>query len=198
VSVDRYHKLFTDYRSKKLFRTADFVTLLGARKNTVRVELSRLAARGLIVRIAKGLYANPYNPPSPEEVAMVLRSPAYISLETALARHGILSQSPVTITLITTDLPFTFHALQRTFEYHHIQRPYFTGFRDQGAFNLACPEKALLDLVYLRFCRTRELGERRLRSLIEDMNLGLINRRSLRRYVRLMKMQKAMERFLPG
>ncbi len=196
MSVNRYHKLFSDHRRKKLFRTADFVTLLGGKERSVRVELSRLAARGLIERISKGLYANPYNRPSPEEVAMVLRSPAYISLEAALARQGILSQSPTTLTLVTTDLPYTFHALQRTFEYHHIQRPYFTGFRHEGSFDMAHPEKALLDLIYLRFCRTRELDEQRTRSLIDDMDLGLLDRRRLRRYVRLMKMKKTMERLL--
>jgi len=31
---------------------------------------------------------------------MVLRSPAYISMESALARQGILSQSPFTLTLV--------------------------------------------------------------------------------------------------
>ncbi len=160
----------------------------------MRVELSRLAARGLVERISKGLYANPYNRPSPEEVAMVLRSPSYFSLEAALAREGILSQSPTTLTLITTDLPYTFHALDRTFEYHHIQRPYFTGFRDQGSFDLAHPEKALLDLIYIRHLRTRELDEERTRSLLDDMDLGLLDHRRLQRYVRLMKMKKTMDR----
>ena len=56
---------------------------------TVRVQLSRMVSRGVLTRIRQGLYANPFSLPSVDEVAMVLRSPAYISIESALARHSV-------------------------------------------------------------------------------------------------------------
>jgi len=196
MSADRYLELFRTYRSKKLFRTADFPTLLDRDYRSVRVELSRLVARGLFSRVAKGWYANPFNPPSPDDLAMVLRSPAYLSLEAALARHGVLSQSPSSMTLVTTDLPRTFLAMGTTFEYHHIKPAYFTGFSRAGCLDMAEPEKALADLIYLRHVRSRELDRGRLRSLLDDMDLELLRRRKLRRLARLMRILPVLDHVL--
>ncbi|MBW2703666.1 MAG: hypothetical protein JRF33_22850 [Deltaproteobacteria bacterium] len=188
MSLDRYLALFREYRRKSLFTPSDFETLLDAPAATVRVQLSRMVSRGVLTRIRQGLYANPFSPPSVDEVAMALRSPAYISLESALARHGVLSQSPVTITLVTTGQPYVFHAMDLVFEYHHIKREIFTGFERQGACLLAEPEKALADLIYLRHRRRKQLDTERLRSLLDDMDLDLLNRDRLAHYAQGMKL----------
>ncbi len=152
-------------------------------------RILRVDPLDVLTRIRQGLYANPFSPPSVDEVAMALRSPAYISLESALARHGVLSRSPVTITLVTTGQPYVFHAMDLVFEYHHIKRQIFTGFERQGACLLAEPEKALADLVYLRHRRRRQLDTERLRSLLDDMDLDLLNRDRLAHYAQGMKLE---------
>lgn len=189
MSLDHYLALFREHRRKRLFTPSDFETLLDAPAATVRVQLSRMVSRGVLTRIRQGLYANPFSPPSVDEVAMALRSPAYISLESALARHGVLSQSPVTITLVTTGQPYVFHAMDLVFEYHHIKREIFTGFERQGACLLAEPEKALADLIYLRHRRRKQLDIERLRSLLDDMDLELLNRDRLAHYAKGMKLE---------
>ena len=191
MSLDRYLALFGEHRQKKTFRPSDFETLLAAPAATVRVQLSRLVSRGVITRISKGVYANPFNPPTIDEVSMVLKTPAYLSLETALARHGVLSQSPVAVTLVTTGPPRTFHAMGRAFEYHHIKRQYFVGFERRNSVALACPEKALADLAYLRVRHTRELSTERLHSLLDDMDLDLLDRERLARFAALMRLNPA-------
>lgn len=189
MGADRTLQMLRHYRQKQLFRLGDFVTLLGADERSLRVELSRLTARGLIERVSQGLYANPFNPPGPDELAMALKTPAYLSLESALSRQNVLSQDPATYTLVTTAGPYTFQALGRSFEYHHLKREYFTGFVREGELLVAEPEKALVDLIYLRHSRTRELSETRLLSLLDDMDLGRLRQARLARYARLMGIQ---------
>jgi len=181
-----YLDLLSTWKQKKLFRTVDFATLLSRDMPSVRVELSRLVSRGMLSRVSKGLYPNPYNPPTQEELAMALKSPTYISMESALARQGILSQSPFTMTLVTTGSTGTVDAMNTRFEYHHLQSAWFIGYRRCDAYDMAEPEKALCDLVYLRYRRTRELSEDRMRSLLDDMDLAELYKAPLRRYVRLM------------
>lgn len=189
-----YLDLLSTYKQKKIFRTVDFATLLGRNMPSVRVELSRLVARNMLTRACKGLYLNPYNPPTQEELAMVLRSPAYISMESALARQGILSQSPFTMTLVTTGSTGTVDAMDTRFEYHNLQPPWFIGYHRRDTYDVADPEKALCDLVYLRYRKKSELGEERMRSLLDDMDLGELHKVPLRRYVRLMRLEDSFRK----
>jgi predicted transcriptional regulator of viral defense system len=189
MSTHDYLDLLSTYKQKKIFRTVDFATLLGRDMTSVRVELSRLTSRGMLSRASKGLYLNPYNLPTQDEMAMILRSPAYISMESALARQGILSQSPFTMTLVTTGSTGTVDAMNTRFEYHHLQSAWFAGYRRRDTADMAEPEKALCDLVYLRYRRTREFSEDRMRSLLDDMDLTELHKVPLRRYVRLMRLE---------
>jgi predicted transcriptional regulator of viral defense system len=189
MSTRDYLDVLRNYKQKKVFRTVDFATLLSRSMPSVRVELSRLVTRGMLSRVAKGLYPNPYNPPTPEELATVLTSPAYVSMESALARHGILSQSPFTLTLVTTGSTGTMDAMNTRFEYHHLQSAWFVGYRRHDTYDMAEPEKALCDLVYLRYRRTRELSKERMRSLLNGMACADLHKLLLRRYVRLMRLE---------
>lgn len=194
MSTHNYLDLLSTWKQKKIFRTVDFATLLGRDMPSARVELSRLTSRGMLTRASKGLYLNPYNPPTQEELAMVLRSPTYISMESALARHGILSQSPYTMTLLTTGSTGTVDALNTRFEYHHLQSAWFIGYHRRDTYDVAEPEKALCDLIYLRYRRTREFSEDRMRSLLDDMDLAGLHKAPLRRYVRLMRLEDSFRK----
>lgn len=99
---------------------------------------------------------------------MVLRYPSYLSMEYALSRHGVLSQRVYTLTLITTKLPYTYVRDKATYEYHQVKRSFFFGFEDEDGVMMGTPEKALLDLIYIRM---RDMNEEALRSLIDDMYL---------------------------
>jgi predicted transcriptional regulator of viral defense system len=193
MSTRDYLDLLGTYKQKKVFRTVDFATLLGRDMSSVRVELSRLATRGMLTRASKGLYLNPYNPPTQEELAMVLKSPSYISMESALARQGILSQSPFTLTLVTTGSTRTVDAMNARFEYHHLQSTWFIGYRRHDVYDMAEPEKALCDLVYLRYRWSRELSEDRMRSLLDDMDFGELRKAPLRRHVHLMRLEDSFQ-----
>jgi len=135
-----------------LFRYAD----VGKFTGNANVFLTRAQAKGLVQRITRGGYLNLLREPMPgiEEVACFLRTPSYISCEWALNRHGILLQSPVVCTVLTLDTAvgasrnIQFGGV--TIEFSRIASRLFNGFETKDGFNLAVPEKALLDTVYLR------------------------------------------------
>jgi len=120
------------------------------------VFLSRAAAKGLITRLNRGNYANSflYGLPRVEEVACFLRPPAYISCEWALNYHGISLQVPNVCTVVTLST-----AVGRRYdvdyqgvriEFSSVAPDLFFGFETVDNFQMAMPEKAILDTLYLR------------------------------------------------
>lgn len=182
MKVDDWLDLFRENRNKRLFSLSDLVLLTGDDRSSLSVQLSRLVRSGVIERPVRGWYSNPFAPPSDEEVAMVIRQPSYLSLEYALARRGILSQAVHVHTLVSTRLPYTFHSGPRVFEYHQVKRDLFWGYEREGYVLVAEPEKALLDLIYVRVVRGRKMGRGALDSLVDDMYMEDLDQDRLSRY----------------
>ena len=135
-----------------LFRYAD----VGKFTVNANVFLTRAQAKGFVRRVMRGVYINLLREPLPaiEEVACFLRTPSYISCEWALNHHGILLQAPMVCTVLTLDTAvgasrdIQFGGV--TIEFSRISLHLFKGFETKNGFNLAGPEKALLDTIYLR------------------------------------------------
>jgi predicted transcriptional regulator of viral defense system len=118
--------------------------------------LSRALKNGLIHRLMRGHYVNSflYGFPRVETVGCFLRPPAYVSGEWALNYHGISLQSPVVCTIITLspavgkcrNIPYQ----GITIEFSRISPTLFSGFIRIDDFDIATPEKALLDTLHLR------------------------------------------------
>jgi predicted transcriptional regulator of viral defense system len=171
MKVNEWMDFFRDHTIKKIFSLSDIKVLTGENTSTISVQLSRLSRNGIVENPIKGWYTNPFNLPNSEELSMVLRAPCYLSMEYALSRHGILSQDVHTYTLITTKLPHTYHGDDDIFEYHQMKRSLFWGYTSEGTVQVAEPEKALLDLIYVRITRNRFSKEEAVLSLIDDMYL---------------------------
>lgn len=160
----------------QLFRFADVEKFTG----NANVFLTRALQNGLVERIARGVYANAFlkDRPAIEEVACFLRTPSYISCEWALNRHGILLQSPVVCTVLTLSTAVGSARDLRyggaTIEFSHLAPRLFTGFETRDGFNLALPEKALLDTIYLR--KAIPFGD--------ELELSLLDRKRLDRMVK--------------
>jgi len=120
------------------------------------VFLTRSLRKNLISRISRGVYINSFlkDFPPVEEVACFLRTPSYISCEWAMNRHGLLIQVPKVCTVITlsTAVGSTRRLSYRgvLIEFSRIATDLFGGYESREGFNLAFPEKALLDAIYLR------------------------------------------------
>ena len=182
MRLAEWMRFFQGHRDKKLFSLADLSQMTDVQKPLLLVQLSRLEKAGIVERPVRGWYMNPFSPPTPEEIAVTIRFPSYLSLEYALAKHSVLSQFPYTLTLVTTRLPYTIRTPQIVYEYHQITRRLFGGYRYEGDIPVAEPEKALLDLVYIRHLRTREFSNDDLASLLDDMHLDELDSQRLAAY----------------
>ena len=128
------------------------------RPESVIVQLSRWTKQGKLLQIKRGVYvvAPPFRTQQINEayLAGVLKHPSYISLEKALEYHNLIPEMVTAYTCVTTKRPGRFVSPAGTFEYRHIKQSLFWGYEaitvdGQTAF-YATPEKALLDLFYLK------------------------------------------------
>jgi predicted transcriptional regulator of viral defense system len=124
----------------------------------VRRQLSRWVKGGRLHQLRRGLYAlaPPYRKtrPHPFLVANRLVRGSYVSLQSALAYHGLIPEYVPVTTSVTTGRPQRRENPFGSFEYHHVSAGGLTGYRletlgeGQAAF-VATPAKALADLVHL-------------------------------------------------
>ncbi|MBN1795388.1 MAG: hypothetical protein JW804_01830 [Sedimentisphaerales bacterium] len=124
----------------------------------VRLQISRWVKDGRLIKLHNGLYAlaEPYRKITPDKfcIANTLKSASYISLQTALAFYGMIPEYVPEVISVTTGRPQTIETPLGRFDFRHINKKLFWGFKKKGLFQgqeafVACPEKALLDLVYL-------------------------------------------------
>lgn len=124
----------------------------------IRRQLSRWNQAGKIYQLRRSLYclAPPFQKvyPHPFLVSNRMVPASYVSLQSALAYHGMIPEHVPVTTSITTNRPNHWETPLGIFDFHHIQVAFFYGYQlvdlgeKQQAF-IATPEKALLDLVYL-------------------------------------------------
>lgn len=125
----------------------------------VRRQLGRWVKAGKVYQLRRGVYAlaPPYQQtrPHPFLVANQLVRPSYISLQSALAYYGLIPEYVPVITSVTSDRPKEFATPLGKYRFQRVKAERFFAFNledlggGQSAY-LAEPEKALLDLVYLR------------------------------------------------
>ena len=182
MKVNEWLGFFKKHRGKKLFSLSDISSLVDENRASLSVQLTRLVRSGLLVHPVRGWYENPFHPPSKEETAMVIRYPSFLSMEYALSRHGILSQNVFTLTLVTRKLPYNYRTEHCVYEYHQIRKELFRGYMQEGSILVAEPEKALLDLIYIRAVHSKEMDVSSLRSLVDDMYMDELDLKKLNRY----------------
>jgi len=121
---------------------------------SVSKALSRLADRGLLSRVAEGVYLNKLvRDAAPENFIKLLRPNSYVSLESALSHWGLSTQSPVALTCITTSKAKEYRLTEFTISFRVISKRLFWGYTEKqtrySKYAIAEPEKALLDWIYL-------------------------------------------------
>jgi len=133
---------------------------------------SRLARRGLLSRVSNGVYLNKLvRDASATDFVNVLNPNSYVSLESALNHWGLSTQSPVSLTCVTTGKPKEYRTPEFAITLRSISEHLFWGFVEKqtrySKYRIAEPEKALLDWVYLTLQSglTPRLDEIELQSL---------------------------------
>ena len=151
--------MFIDIRSRIQTEIFDYQTLTEALKDlsSPRDKITRLLREGVVVRVKKGLYVfgDKYrrNPYSKELLANLVYGPSYVSLDYALAYHGLIPERVEALTSVTPSRSRRFSTPVGLFIYRQIPaRAYEVGMvRVEGehgqAFLIASPEKALADKI---------------------------------------------------
>lgn len=123
--------------------------------STTLVNLKNWVNKGHLIMLRRGLYATSELRDRVDVTAFAtkLYAPSYVSLETALSHYGIIPEAVFTTTSVTTRKTKTFSTPLGMFSYQKIKRAAFGGFdtimREGVSFNLATPEKAVVDFLYL-------------------------------------------------
>jgi len=121
----------------------------GLREEAIRKALRRLEVKGYVKRLGKMLYANGLFPPTLEEVAMILGHPCYVSFESGLERHGLISQMPLVLTCASTMVSGSKETPFGEIAFHRLRPSLFFGYAVTDGVLWAEPEKALLDFIYI-------------------------------------------------
>jgi predicted transcriptional regulator of viral defense system len=172
-----------DIRSTIQAEIFDYLALTDALKGLAypRNKINDLLRQGIIIRVKKGLYVfgegRRRHPYSKELLANLVYGPSYVSLDYALAYHGLIPERVEALTSVTPNRTRRFGTPVGLFLYRQIPAPaYEEGVvRVEGehgqAFLIASPEKALADkVVSARGAAIVSGGEMR-RFLEEDLRI---------------------------
>lgn len=138
------------------FETRELRLILGSDfTNTTLVNLKNWMKKGHLTMIRRGLYILTEVKDKIDAMAFATKiySPSYVSMEMALNFYGIIPEAVFTVTSVTARKTKEFKTPVGNFSYQKIKKEAFGGFeakKQSGiSFNLALPEKALVDFFYL-------------------------------------------------
>jgi len=152
-ALKKLEKLKKDYYSVK-----DLERILDIPVDNLRKQLTRWVEKGFLIRVAKGIYA-PYGTEIDVlKIANQMYYPSYLSFESVLSKYGILSQVPYTLTFATPKRTKKMILNDVEVEFTKLSDKYFFGYTFENGINIASPEKALVDCLYLVSKGKRVIG----------------------------------------
>lgn len=140
-----------------VFRTADVAAYLAISNTAASRLLARLVAASHLLKLRHGLWAVPGKlDPLALPSYLTAPFPSYVSLQSALYYHGLISQIPSVIYAVSVGRTQMHQTPLGTVSIHHLQPEYFFGFEvmENGGVSIATAEKALLDYLYLKPARS--------------------------------------------
>lgn len=176
-------------RGMRVFTPLTFSRVFPKSQEQIQYFLETQTSQGLLIRLKRGLYALKTDLPSDEEIANVLYEPAYISFEYALARYGIIPESPYNLTSATTNPTRIFTISNQTYSYYTIKQEAYTGYFLENVNNrqvlIAEPEKALADYLYFVAIGQRSFNDR--------FYVSKLDKNKLKKYSKLFERDKILE-----
>jgi len=151
-----------------------------------RTNLTRWLKKGYIVRLRQGYYTFPDYKSKRDfsfYFANRIYKPSYISLHTALSFYGMIPETVLQITSVTSLKTAIFRNDFGEFSYKNLKKNLMFGYElkemdEKRRLMFATPEKALLDLLYLYpfYNSEKEMDELRIDEhyMREDLNVELL------------------------
>jgi len=141
-----------------VLETGDVAAIVGVGKAHASKIAARLAQAGHLLALRRGVWAFPDRlDPLGLPERLTAPQPAYVSLQSALYHHGMISQIPSSIYAVSLARTRRYTTPLGVVSIHHVAPDFFFGFESVGeeAIRMARPEKALLDVFYLTPARSR-------------------------------------------
>jgi predicted transcriptional regulator of viral defense system len=131
--------------------TGEAATRLGLSVPAASQQLRSLERSGIVRRLRRGLWLlRPDIEPFALPAYLTAPLPAYVSLWSALARHGMIEQIPRQVYVASLARTQQIRTSIADFSIHHLAPELFGGFEQtEGGGHLATPEKALFDMIYV-------------------------------------------------
>jgi predicted transcriptional regulator of viral defense system len=148
--VDVHAKLLD--MNVSVFQTSDASACLNIDSAHASKLLARLSSAGHLVHLRQGLWA------FKERVELLALPvyltnpfPSYVSLQSALYHHDMISQIPMVTYAASISRTRRYETPLGMVSVHHVQPSFFFGFESvgKGITEMATPEKALIDFLYL-------------------------------------------------
>lgn len=206
-----------DFQLRKAIPSEEFdYTLLSsvlASYSSVRRKINELLRSGVIERVKKGLYVfgQEYarGPVVKETLANLIYGPSCISLEYALAFHGLIPERVETVTSVTPKRDKDFKTPLGNFTYRYLKPEKYPVGIDQVLIDdshpvlMASPEKALADYLTLKKVPSMKNEEETRQFLEDDLRIDPAKfrrfnptaLRKLNRYYRNKNIEKVAELF---
>jgi len=135
-------------------------------KSQINTQLRRLAVRGDLIGLKRDIYLFPDAKIDEFVLANKLYGPSYVSLESALNTYGVIPDITANVTSVSPVTSKRVVTSKGAFLYSKINKNLFFGFQnvlDKSSglyYQIALPEKALLDYIYIR--KVKNIRENRI------------------------------------
>jgi len=162
-----------------VFTMPDLKVLFGSvSEAALYKKLAALVGEGILVKVKRGIYAVPSA--SLAVISSRICPDSYISTGTVLARTLAIGSIPERrVQAVKVGWPRTYKCEIGTIEHLSIKPELYFGFENENGVRYATPEKAFLDACYFRL-----KGRRLSFDLGEDINLEILDKNNLKRYLK--------------
>lgn len=156
-------KLISAYKKLKnigqpVFQTCNAAIILGLSPIHTSKLLGRLVAEELMIHLKRGLWGFP-EAIDPLKLPEYLTAPfpSYISLQTALFNHDMISQIPSVIYAVSLARSEVIKTDLAVVSIHHVTPDFFFGYEidAKAGIKIASPEKAIVDYFYFKPAKSK-------------------------------------------
>ncbi len=176
-----------------VFGFSDLWNLLGHRSSDrVAKVVNRLVREGLLLKIRRGVYAT--QDADPWTLASRMKKDVYISMDSVLARNGLIGTVPArSVSAVYPGPPQTLRTPIAQLRYFKIKKDLIFGVAAMAnGVRVADNEKAFLDILYYR-----AKGARFVVDPMKDIDRWKLDEKKIRRYLRAYKNPK-FRKFVEG
>ena len=161
-----YHLIFKHEFPSAYCTEGDLLNVLG-RSGGFHNKINTLVSHDVLERVKRGFYLVGQNyrsgPLDLFAISNLLYGPSYVSLSSALSHYGLIPEAAKNITAVAWQKTKSFQTAIGYFEYHKVTaKAFFSGVISQDGnptvhgkchtrHLIACPEKAILDTIYLQY-----------------------------------------------